>query len=210
MLASHSLAARPAPAYPHSVRSHLRTPNSGYVGYVGNTLSLIHKAASTSGASVLRHRHLYNRPGDFFGRWRLAVAEQTHTKLAARTPGLAVALALRERSRLTPSVPLGLRELPPQLLVGRRQLGDLLLKPRHHCDNLIAFRGGHALGLAHSLRLNQRPAFTASPLRATNPLINYVSISLVTFAIFLPLPCSTSLLEEAVSFRVPRRLVWPL
>ena len=98
MLASHSLAARPAPAYLHSVRSHLRTPNRGYVGYIGNTLSLIHKAASTSGACVLRHRHLYNRPGDLFGRWRLAVAEQAHTRLAARTLGLAAALALRERT----------------------------------------------------------------------------------------------------------------
>ena len=71
MLASHSLAARPAPAYLHSVRSHLRTPNRGYVGYVGNTLSLIGKAASTSGACVLRHRHLYNRLGDFIDLLRL-------------------------------------------------------------------------------------------------------------------------------------------
>ena len=174
MLASHSLAARPAPAYLHSVRSHLRTPNRGYVGYVGNTLSLIGKAASTSGACVLRHRHLYNRLGDFFGRWRLAVAEQAHTRLAARTLGLAAALALREWCRLPPAAPVGLRELPPQLLVGHHQLGVLLLKPRNQCDNLIALRRRHAFGPAHSPSLSQRPAFTATPLRATNPLINYV------------------------------------
>ena len=173
MLASHSLAARPAPAYLHSVRSHLRTPNRGYVGYIGNTLSLIHKAASTSGACGLRHRHLYNRPGDLFVRWWLAVAEQAHTRLAARTLGLAAALALRERCRLPSAAPVGLRELPPQLLVGRHQLGDLLLKPRHQCDNLIALRERHAFGSAHSLSLSQRPAFTATPLRAMKPLINY-------------------------------------
>ena len=70
------------------------------VGYVGNTHTLILESASTSGAGVPRHRHFYNRLGDLIGGRRLAVAEQSHTRLAARTLGLAAALALRERGRL--------------------------------------------------------------------------------------------------------------
>ena len=141
---SHLLAARPATAYPHTIRRYLGTPNSRYVGYVGNTLSLIHKAASTSGASVPRHWRLYNRPGDFFGRWRLAVAEHPHTRLAARTLGLAAALALRERRSLPLSRSLGLGEFLMQLFVGCRQPRVLLLKPRHQRDKLSPFRGGQA------------------------------------------------------------------
>ena len=37
----------------------------------------------------------------------------------------------------------------------------------------LALRGGHDLGPAHTQSLSQRPAFTATPLQATKPLINY-------------------------------------
>ena len=118
VLATHSPAARPAPAYLHPVRSHLRTPNRRYVGYVGNIHSLIIESASTSRACVPRHWHFYNRLGHLIGGRRLTVTEQPRTRLATRTLGLAAAPALGEWRSLTPAAPVGLRELPPQLLVG--------------------------------------------------------------------------------------------
>ena len=159
MPTSNLLAARPASAYLHSVRSHLRTPNSRYVRYVRYTLSCILKAASTSRADVPRYWHIHNRLGDLFGGRRLAVAEHPRTRLAARTLGLVAALALGERCRLSPAATLGLDELPLQLFVGRRQLGNLLLKSRHHRHQFVVFR----ICLAHS-----RSIRTCTALR--NPL----------------------------------------
>ena len=62
-----------------------------------------------------------------------------------------------------------------QLFVGCRQPRVLLFKPRHQRDKLIPFQGGQAWGTAHSQSLNQHPALAATPLRATNPLINYAT-----------------------------------
>ena len=98
-------AAGPAPAYLHPVRRHLRTPNRRNVCHVGNSHSLILESASASRTDLHRHRHLYDRLGDFIGRGRLAVAEQPHIRLAAGTLGLAASPALRERSRLALSPP---------------------------------------------------------------------------------------------------------
>ena len=86
------------------------------------------KYISTSGAGVHRHRHVYKRLGDFIGRGRLAVAEQPRTRLAAATLELAASPALRERSRLSLSAPLGLGVLLLQLFVGRLQPRNLLLQ----------------------------------------------------------------------------------
>ena len=112
--------------------------------------SLMFEDSSTSGAGVPGHWHVYNRLGDLFGGRRLAIAEQPHTRLAARTLGLAAALALRERRRLSLSRSLGLGEFLMQLFVGCRQPCVLLLKPRHQRDKLIPLRGGQAWGTALS------------------------------------------------------------
>ena len=173
MQPAHLLAARPAPAYLHTIRRYLGTLNRQKVGHVGKPHSLMFEDASTSGAGVPGHWHVYNRLGDLFGRRRLAVAEQSHTRLAARTLGLAAAPALGERRSLSLSRSLGLGEFLMQLFVGCRQPSVLLLKPRHQRDKLIPFRGGQAWGTAHSQSLNQHPALAATPLRATKPLINY-------------------------------------
>ena len=172
---------RPRTALPHDRHRHTCTRyavtwgrgTGRRIGHVGKPHSLMFEDASTSGAGVPGHWHLYNRLGDLFGRRRLAVAEHPHTRLAARTLGLAAALALGERRRLPLSRSLGLGEFLMQLFVGCRQPRVLLFKPRHQRDKLIPFQGGQAWGTAHSQSLNQHPALAATPLRATNPLINY-------------------------------------
>ena len=46
------------------------------------------ESASTPGAGVLSHRHLYKRLGDFIGRRRLSIAERPHTVLRPGRLGL--------------------------------------------------------------------------------------------------------------------------
>ena len=108
------------------------------------------ESASTSGAGVLSHRHLYNRLGDFIGRRRLSVAERPHTRLAAGTLGSAASPTLGERSRLALSCSLELGELLVQLFVGRRQLRNLPLQLRDQPHQFVALRGREVFGLTHS------------------------------------------------------------
>ena len=108
------------------------------------------ESASTSGAGVLTHRHLYKRLGDFIGRRRLSVAERPHTRLAAGTLGSAASPTLGERSRLALSCSLELGDLLVQLFLGRRQLRNLPLQLRHQPHQLVALRGREAFGLTHS------------------------------------------------------------
>ena len=119
---SDLLAAGPAPTYLHPVPRHLGSGNRRNVGCVDNPHSLMLESASTSGAGVLRHRHLYKRLGDFIGRRRLSIAERPHTRLAAGTLGAAASPTLGERSRLALSCSLELGDLLAQLFLGRRQL----------------------------------------------------------------------------------------
>ena len=172
MAASDLPAAGPAPAYLHPVRRHLRTPNRRNVCHVGNSHSLILESASASRTDLHRHRHLYDRLGDFIGRGRLAVAEQPHIRLAPGTLGIAASLALRERSRLPLSATLGLGELPLQLFVGRLQLRNLLLQSLDQHHQLVALSASDASRLAHSRSLKHLPPPTATPIRTSNPLIN--------------------------------------
>ena len=97
---SDLLTARPAPTYLHPVPRHLGSGNRRNVGCVDNPHSLMLESASTSGAGVLSHRHLYKRLGDFIGRRRLSIADRPHTRLAAGTLGSAASPTLGERSRL--------------------------------------------------------------------------------------------------------------
>ena len=150
-------AAGQAPAYLHPVRRHLRTPNRRNVCHVGNSHSLILESASASRTDLHRHRHLYDRLGDFIGRGRLAVAEQPHIRLAAGTLGIAASLALRERSRLALSAPLGLGELLLQLFVDRLQLRNLLLQSLDQRHQLVALSASDASRLAHSRSLTPNP-----------------------------------------------------
>ena len=108
------------------------------------------KSASTSGAGVLSHRHLYKRLGDFIGRRRLSIAERPHTRLAAGTLGSAASPTLGERSRLALSCSLELGDLLVQLFVGRRQLRNLPLQLRDQPHQLVALRGREVFGLTHS------------------------------------------------------------
>ena len=113
-----------------AVPRHLGSGNRRNVGCVDNPHSLMLESASTSGASVLSHCHLYKRLGDFIGRRRLSVAERPHTRLAAGTLGSAASPTLGERSRLALSCSLELGDLLVQLFVGRRQLSNLPLQLR--------------------------------------------------------------------------------
>ena len=108
------------------------------------------ESASTSGAGVLSHRHLYNRLGDFIGRRRLSVAERPHTRLAAGTLGSAASPTLGERSRLALSCSLELGDLLVQLFLGRRQLRNLPLQLRDQPHQFVALRGREVFGLTHS------------------------------------------------------------
>ena len=173
MAASDLPAAGPAPAYLHPVRRHLRTPNRRNVCHVGNSHSLILESASASRTDLHRHRHLYDRLGDFIGRGRLAVTEQPRTRFAAGTPGLAASPALRERSRLALSATLGLGELPLQLFIGRLQPRNLLLQSLHQRYQLVVLTRRKVFGRAHSQSLNHLTAPTATPTRTSNTLINY-------------------------------------
>ena len=130
------------------------------------------ESASTSGAGVLSHRHLYKRLGDFIGRRRLSIAERPHTRLAAGTLGSAASPTLGERSRLALSCSLELGELLVQLFLGRRQLRNLPLQLRDQPHQLVALRGREVLGLTHSqsIKLVQ---YSTTPLPTPIPLINY-------------------------------------
>ena len=108
------------------------------------------ESASTSGAGVLSHRHLYKRLGDFIGRRRLSVAERPHTRLAAGTLGSAASPTLGERSRLALSCSLELGDLLVQLFLGRRQLRNLPLQLRDQPHQLVTLRGREVFGLTHS------------------------------------------------------------
>ena len=147
---SDLLTAGPAPTYLHPVPRHLGSGNRRNVGCVDNPHSLMLESASTSGAGVLTHRHLYKRLGDFIGRRRLSVAERPHTRLAAGTLGSAASPTLGERSRLALSCSLELGELLVQLFVGRRQLRNLPLQLRDQPHQLVALRGRDVFGLTHS------------------------------------------------------------
>ena len=147
---SDLLTAGPAPTYLHPVPRHLGSGNRRNVGCVDNPHSLMLESASTSGAGVLSHRHLYKRLGDFIGRRRLSVAERPHTRLAAGTLGSAASPTLGERSRLALSCSLELGELLVQLFVGRRQLRNLPLQLRDQPHQLVALRGRDVFGLTHS------------------------------------------------------------
>ena len=105
---SDLLTAGPAPTYLHPVPRHLGSGNRRNAGCVDNPHSLMLESASTSGAGVLSHRHLYKRLGDFIGRRRLSIAERPHTRLAAGTLGSAASPTLGERSRLALSCSLEL------------------------------------------------------------------------------------------------------
>ena len=147
---SDLLTAGPAPTYLHPVPRHLGSGNRRNVGCVDNPHSLMLESASTSGAGVLSHRHLYKRLGDFIGRRQLSVAERPHTRLAAGTLGSAASPTLGERSRLALSCSLELGDLLVQLFVGRRQLRNLPLQLRDQPHQLVALRGREAFGLTHS------------------------------------------------------------
>ena len=147
---SDLLTAGPAPTYLHPVPRHLGSGNRRNVGCVDNPHSLMLESASTSGAGVLSHRHLYKRLGDFIGRRRLSIAERPHTRLAAGTLGSAASPTLGERSRLALSCSLELGELLVQLFVGRRQLRNLPLQLRDQPHQLVALRGRDVFGLTHS------------------------------------------------------------
>ena len=125
-----------------SVPRHLGSGNRRNVGCVDNPHSLMLESASTSGAGVLSHRHLYKRLGDFIGRRRLSVAERPHTRLAAGTLGSAASPTLGERSRLALSSSLELGDLLVQLFLGRRQLRNLPLQLRDQPHQLVAQREG--------------------------------------------------------------------
>ena len=140
----------PAPTYLHPVPRHLGSGNRRNVGCVDNPHSLMLESASTSGAGVLTHRHLYKRLGDFIGRRQLSVAERPHTRLAAGTLGSAASPTLGERSRLALSCSLELGDLLVQLFLGRRQLRNLPLQLRHQPQQLVALRGREVFGLTHS------------------------------------------------------------
>ena len=147
---SDLLTAGPAPTYLHPVPRHLGSGNRRNVGCVDNPHSLMLESASTSGAGVLSHRHLYKRLGDFIGRRRLSVAERPHTRLAAGTLGSAASPTLGERSRLALSCSLELGDLLVQLFLGRRQLRNLPLQLRDQPHQLVTLRGREVFGLTHS------------------------------------------------------------
>ena len=170
---SDLLTAGPAPTYLHPVPRHLGSGNRRNVGCVDNPHSLMLESASTSGAGVLSHRHLYKRLGDFIGRRRLSVAERPHTRLAAGTLGSAASPTLGERSRLALSCSLELGDLLVQLFLGRRQLRNLPLQLRHQPHQLVALRGREVFGLTHSQSIRTCSA-PHNPLPTPIPLINYV------------------------------------
>ena len=147
---SDLLTAGPAPTYLHPVPRHLGSGNRRNVGCVDNPHSLMLESASTSGAGVFTHRHLYKRLGDFIGRRRLSVAERPHTRLAAGTLGSAASPTLGERSRLALSCSLELGDLLVQLFLGRRQLRNLPLQLRDQPHQLVTLRGREVFGLTHS------------------------------------------------------------
>ena len=162
---SDLLTAGPAPTYLHPVPRHLGSGNRRNVGCVDNPHSLMLESASTSGAGVLSHRHLYKRLGDFIGRRRLSIAERPHTRLAAGTLGSAASPTLGERSRLALSCSLELGDLLVQLFLGRRQLRDLP-------HQLVALRGREVFGLTHSQSI-KTCSVPHNPLPTPIPLINY-------------------------------------
>ena len=172
------LTAGPAPAYLHPVPRHPGSGNRRNVGCVDNPHSLMLESASTSGAGVLSHRHLYKRLGDFIGRRRLSVAERPHTRLAAGTLGSAASPTLGERSRLALSCSLELGDLLVQLFLGRRQLRNLPLQLRDQPHQLVALRGREVFGLTHSQSI-KTCSVPHNPLPTPIPLINYLR-SLVT------------------------------
>ena len=172
---SDLLTAGPAPAYLYPVPRHLGSGNRRNVGCVDNPHSLMLESASTSGASVLSHRHLYKRLGDFIGRRRLSVAERPHTRLAAGTLGSAASPTLGERSRLALSCSLELGDLLVQLFVGRRQLRNLPLQLRDQPHQLVALRGREVFGLTHSQSMKtcsvpHNPPTDADPANQLRPL----------------------------------------
>ena len=169
---SDLLTAGPAPTYLHPVPRHLGSGNRRNVGCVDNPHSLMLESASTSGAGVLSHRHLYKRLGDFIGRRRLSVAERPHTRLAAGTLGSAASPTLGERSRLALSCSLELGDLLVQLFLGRRQLRNLPLQLRHQPHQLVALRGREVVGLTHSQSI-KTCSVSHNPLPTPIPLINY-------------------------------------
>ena len=170
---SDLLTAGPAPTYLHPVPRHLGSGNRRNVGCVDNPHSLMLESASTSGAGVLTHRHLYKRLGDFIGRRQLSVAERPHTRLAAGTLGSAASPTLGERSRLALSCSLELGDLLVQLFLGRRQLRNLPLQLRHQPHQLVALRGREVVGLTHSQSI-KTCSVPHNPLPTPIPLINYV------------------------------------
>ena len=147
---SDLLTAGPAPTYLHPVPRHLGSGNRRNVGCADNPHSLMLESASTCGAGVLSHRHLYKRLGDFIGRRRLSVAERPHTRLAAGTLGSAASPTLGERSRLALSCSLELGDLLVQLFLGRRQLRNLPLQLRDQPHQLVTLTGREVFGLTHS------------------------------------------------------------
>ena len=88
MTPSHTSAARAAPAYLHTVLTHLRSGHLGNVGNVRKALSLMLEHASTSGAAFRRYRNVNGRFCQFVHRGRLSVAEVPRTRLSAWTPRL--------------------------------------------------------------------------------------------------------------------------
>ena len=147
--------------------------------------SLMLESASTSGASVLSHRHLYKRLGDFIGRRRLSVAERPHTRLAAGTLGSAASPTLGERSRLALSCSLELGDLLVQLFVGRRQLRNLPLQLRDQPHQLVALRGREVFGLTHSQSIKtcsvpHNPPTDADPANQLRFALKYPTISIIT------------------------------
>ena len=169
---SDLLTAGPAPTYLHPVPRHLGSGNRRNVGCVDNPHSLMLESASTSGAGVLSHRHLYKRLGDFIGRRRLSVAERPHTRLAAGTLGSAASPTLGERSRLALSCSLELGDLLVQLFLGRRQLRNLPLQLRDQPHQRVTLRGREVFGLTHSQSI-KTCSVPHNPLPTPIPLINY-------------------------------------
>ena len=175
-----------------AVPRHLGSGNRRNVGCVDNPHSLMLESASTSGAGVLSHRHLYKRLGDFIGRRRLSVAERPHTRLAAGTLGSAASPTLGERSHLALSCSLELGDLLVQLFLGRRQLRNLPLQLRDQPHQFVTLRGREVFGLTHSQSI-KTCSVPHNPLPTPIPLINYLwlikSMAWIgaSVAIFVPL-----------------------
>ena len=60
--------------------------------------------------------------------------------------------------------------------VGRLQLRNLLLQSLDQHHQLVALSASDASRLAHSRSLKHLPPPTATPIRTSNPLINYLAI----------------------------------